>query len=166
MVHSSKGTDTQLVISSGQEQGAKRYIGLTYESFPEHPRDDPSSLYTDYGRPSLSLWSGLTWLSLDEPSTAWEIFAQVGGLNPKLVISERNRIEIINHQAETAIAGDQELFTAYLQEGLKGAKQIGSEKRHHEIWEIYEQAKKTWRNDKKILMLRKDLLDIENAKTA
>lgn len=76
-------------------------------------------------------------------------------------------IEIINHQAETAIAlGDQELFTAYLQDGLKGAKQIGSEKRRHEVWDIYEQAKKTWRNDKKILMLRKDLLDIESAKTA
>ena len=41
-----------------------------------------------------------------------------------------------------------------------------SQKRRREVWDIYEQAKKTWHNDKNLLLLRKDLLDIESAKVA
>jgi hypothetical protein len=153
-----------VLVQHQHEEDAKRYISLAYESFPTHPKDDMSYLFADYGRSSLSLWAGLTWLELDNPKEAWETFAQVGGLQPTLIASERNRIEIINHQAETAIAlGDQELFKAYLKEGLVGAKRLRSEKRRREVWDNYEQAKRTWHNDKGILLLRKDLMDIENA---
>lgn len=61
-----------ILAQMGNEQEAKRYISLAYEGFPEHLQDDPSFLYADYGRPSLSLWGGITWLNLDNPEAAWE----------------------------------------------------------------------------------------------
>jgi len=147
-----------------QKENAQRYIGLAHESFAKRPEDDGTLLYSDYALSSLYLWEGLTYVALgqhypdgDYYHQAWDSFALVGGLQPRMVVSERNRIEIVIHQAATAIAlGDQELFQTYLIEGVKGAKALGSEKRYLEALTTFEKAQLVWRNEQRV----KELADL------
>lgn len=147
-----------------QEENAKKYISLTYESYAKRPEDNESLPYSDYALSSLYLWEGLTYLALGQhypdagySQRAWDTFALIGGIQPKLKVSERNRIEIVIHQAETAIAlEDQECFCTYLIEGVTGAKNLGSERRYLEAWTTFEKARFVWRNERRV----KELADL------
>jgi tetratricopeptide (TPR) repeat protein len=141
-----------------QKEQAQRYVGLAHESFARHSEDDGTLLYSDYALSSLYLWEGLTYLALgqhypdgDYYHQAWDSFALIGGLQPGLMVSERNRIETVIHQAGIAIAlGDQELFRTYLIEGVTGAKTLGSEKRFLEALTTFEKAQLVWRNEQRV----------------
>jgi hypothetical protein len=138
-----------------QEQEAVRYLHLAQEVFPEIPENDPSFLFADGGRFTLTLWEGLTRLELDQPGEAWNAFAQIEQFPPTILVPERIRLEIINHRAEAAVAlGDQERFCAYIEAGVTGAKSLGSEKRYNEAFEVYKLAKRLWRHDPKIKELQ------------
>jgi hypothetical protein len=63
-------------------------------------------------------------------------------------ISERNRVQIMNYQAKTAVAlKDQEQFCKYLIQGIQGAKMLGSQMRRQEAMTIYWQGREIWPND-------------------
>ena len=148
-------------VQCNREQDALRYLGLAREVFPEQPENDQSFLFSDAGYFSLALYEGLTHLGLGNAKEALEAFEQITKY-PEGATPERVRVEIINHEAQTAIVmRDQELFKSYLLSGLEGAIRLGSEKRRQEAWGAYGQAKNVWYNDKGIILLRKDLLDIE-----
>jgi len=148
-------------VQCDKEQDALRYLGLAREVFPEQPENDQSFLFSDAGYFSLALYEGLTHLGLGNAREALEAFEQITKY-PDGATPERVRVEIINHEAQTAIAmRDQELFKKYLLSGLEGATRLGSEKRRQEVWSAYGLAKNVWYNDKGIILLRKDLLDIE-----
>jgi tetratricopeptide (TPR) repeat protein len=138
----------------GREPEALRYIRMAHEHFPENPEQDPCFLYADCGLQSLPLWEGLTYLDLGQPREAQSALERVEKL-PTIIVSERGRIEAINHQAEAALAlGDQERFRAYIEMGVRGAKALGSEKRYNEAFDVYQQAKKLWRNEPGVKELR------------
>ncbi len=155
----------------GQEQEAMRLLEEVYRAFPSHPERDPAFLYADCGVPSLSLWDGLTHLALGESNAgrsaapshllrAWETFAPFGGAQPSLVISERNRLEILNHQAITATyLGDLERVEAYLIQGILGARHLGSSHRYAEAIECYRLARTRWPNEIRIQRLASWFLD-------
>lgn len=139
----------------GQEQDAVRYLRLAQEVFPEIPENDPGFLFADGGRFTLTLWEGLTRLDLDQPQEAWDALAQIEQLPPTIIIPERTRLEITNHRAEAAVAlGDQERFFAYIEAGVIGAKNLRSERRYNEAFEVYRIAKQLWRNEPKIKELQ------------
>ncbi len=134
----------------GKEQDALTCIGMAQEAFPEHPETDPSSLYADYGFPSLCLWEGLTHLEREQPQYARLAFDRVASTKPTKMVSERNHIEIVNHQAEMALAlGDLESYCFYLQAGRDGALQLRSEKRYQEAYGVFLQGKYIWGKEKK-----------------
>jgi tetratricopeptide (TPR) repeat protein len=144
-----------------QKEHAQRYVGLARETFARRPDDDVTLLYSDYALSSLYLWEGLTYLALGQHypgrnyyQQAWDTFTLIGGLQPRLMISERNRIEIVIHQAATAIAlGDLDLFRTYLIEGVTGAKALGSERRYLEAFTTFEKAQLVWPNEQRVKAL-------------
>ncbi len=124
---------------------------MAQEHFPEHPEQDPCFPYADCGHSTLPIWEGLAYLDLGQPKEASSAFERIERFPDPIVISERARIEAINHQAEAAIAlGDQERFRMYIEMGVKRAKVLGSEKRYNEAREIYRQAKLIWSNEARI----------------
>jgi DNA-binding SARP family transcriptional activator len=144
-----------------QKQEAFRHMGMAREGFPAHPEDDPSSLYAEYGVANVYLVEGLAYLDLHEhhPGStygrqAWETFVQVGTLLPTISLSERNRVQILNYQAQAAVAiGDQDRFREYLMQGIQGANSLGSQKRRQEAIDAYKQARLVWPHDSEVQAL-------------
>jgi len=136
----------------GQEQEALRYLTLSHEEFPEHPENDPSFLFAEFTPASMFLEEGLTFLALTEhfpgrgyDQKAWNTFVQVEDTQFTSIVPERIRVEIINHQAEAALAlRDQERFCTYLQKGIQGANVLNSEQRRREAIDVYKQARMVW----------------------
>lgn len=139
----------------GHDQDALQYIRMAQEHFPEHPEQDPCFPYADCGQSTLPIWEGLVYLDLGQPKEASNAFERIERFSDPVVISERARIEAINHQAEAAIAlGDQERFRMYIEMGVKRATVLGSEKRYNEARGIYRQAKLIWSNEARIKELQ------------
>src|SRR5205823_11252065 len=112
-----------------QKQEALRCISQAYESFPEQPEADPTFLYADCGYFTLVLWEGLTYLDLKEPKEADKVFTRIDGLQPKVKVPERVRIEFLNYQTETFVAlRDLERSAAYLEAAVKASLTLGSER--------------------------------------
>ncbi len=147
-----------------REQEALAYLDLAHNLFPEHPENDPSFLYAEFTPSSMYLEEGLTFLALTQyypdreyGQKAWDVFARVEVPQPKSIVPERIRFEIINHQAETALAlKNQELFRTYLEKGIRGANTLSSKQRRREAVETYKQARVVWSNDSRI----KELADL------
>jgi DNA-binding SARP family transcriptional activator len=139
----------------GQEQEALQSIGLAHDNFPDHPEDDPSSLYTHFERSSLFLHEGLAFLDLHQPANASRAFAHVDGLFPKMLVSERSRVDFLNQQAMTArVQNDIEQFCAYMEAAVTSALALGSDLRYSEAWNIYEVVPHAWHHEPRIKALR------------
>ncbi len=141
-----------------QEQEALRYLHLAQEGYPEYPESDPSFLYAEFSPSSMILEEGLTHLALARhypdgryPQQAWNTFARLEQVKTYTPIPERIRIEILNYQATTALAlKDVDAFCNRLEQGVNGAKRLGSEKRRQEAIEVYKDARKIWPHETKV----------------
>src|SRR5947209_3060426 len=134
-----------------QDKEALRFLGLAYESFPEKPEHDPSFLYADCEYFTLLLWDGLTHLDLHQLEEAEKAFAQVDGLNPKIHVPERVRIEFLNYQAETFTKLQKmEQAHTYLEEAVKASLALGSERRYSQAFEVYKQMRLVWHHETRI----------------
>ncbi|HVB72380.1 MAG TPA: BTAD domain-containing putative transcriptional regulator [Ktedonobacteraceae bacterium] len=141
---------------AGYERETRESLDAARQAFPNIPEDDPAFLYADFGRSSLFLWEGLSLLELarhglSEPRESWEAFASGEALDPKMIMSERNRVEIINYQAATAlIMEDLDLLCPYLRRGIEGANRLNSVRRQQEAATNYWQARKQWPHEQRI----------------
>ena len=141
-----------------QQQEALRYMHLAQELYPEYPEADPSFLYAEFSPSSMILEEGLTHLALARhypdrqyPQQTWDTFARIEKLNTHTPIPERIRIEILNHQATTALVlKDVDAFCNRLEQAVNGAKKLGSEKRRREAVEVYKDARKIWPHEIKV----------------
>ncbi|HEU5383632.1 MAG TPA: hypothetical protein VFV38_50170, partial [Ktedonobacteraceae bacterium] len=126
----------------GFKQEALRLIGLAYEQFPEHPEQNPFFYSADNGLFMLIYYEGLVYLALGEPEKALQAFEK----SKELAVPERNRLEMVNHWGRAAIlAGDLDLYTFCLEEGVRGAIALQSQKRLDEAIEIFqEQVPRSW----------------------
>jgi DNA-binding SARP family transcriptional activator len=137
-----------------QKHEADYYFGLAQESFPEYPEDDVSFLYADCGRSSLNHYGGLMYLEFDQPERAWEIFSEVEELKSKIVVPERTLIEIVNCQAEAAVAQqNMELACIHIQAGVAGALRLNSAKRFHDTFSVYQKMCSLWSHEQKVKQL-------------
>ena len=130
-----------------QEQEARRYLDLAQEMMPVRPEDDPSSLYADCGRFTLSLWEGRMYFELDQIDQAFEVFSQVENQQD---IPERIRTEFLNHMLETSIAqGDLDKSIFCLKRAGKAAVTLKSDRRQREVHEACQMMLTIWRQDRK-----------------
>lgn len=148
--------------SCGQEREARESIEAAHQRFPIHPENDPAFLYADFGSSSFFLWEGVTLLELArhrlaQPIEAWSAFSQIERSDSRIIMSERNRLEIVNYQAKTALLqGELDGFCRYLTEGIAGATQLGSARRRQEAIENYWQARQQWPSETQV----KDLAEL------
>ena len=130
----------------GQKQEAFHLIDLAYKQFPTHPENDPFFFSADNGLFMLASYEGLLYLALDQPNNAFQAFecSQKHADTPS--IPERNRLEILNHQGKAAIlSNDVEQYAFCLEEGVKGALRIQSQKRLDEALTIFQgQMPRAW----------------------
>ncbi|MBV9691204.1 MAG: winged helix-turn-helix domain-containing protein [Ktedonobacteraceae bacterium] len=160
---------------NGKVQQALCSISEARAIFPEVVREIPVFLSTDYGLFQVILFEGLSNLALanheeryDNPSRAYDRYqeaasklAQVDQLPRPIVVPERLRIEIINHQAAAAVgAGNMEEFEHYLLAGVAGAKALGSEKRRQEAVTVWRKARETWPDEQRIMRLADVFVDM------
>lgn len=133
-----------LFASRGRKQEALRFIDQAYEHFPSHPESDPLFFSADNGLFMLAYYEGLLYLSLHQPNEALRAFQRVQTLD--VVIPERNRLEMLNHQGSAAILTDDlEHYLYCLEEGVTGALKLQSQKRLGEALAIFQnQMPRAW----------------------
>lgn len=139
-------------IKDGQAEAAHHYLTLLRDTFPAYLVDDRLPLYADCGVHSLCLWEGLTLLGFGERTNqqnhyrqASMVFAKVEQFPPTLIIPERTRLEIITHQAATAVRlKNMEQFRASIEKGAEGIRALGSQKRRRELIDVYTQGVNVW----------------------
>lgn len=148
----------------GQEREALQFLDTARNIYPEYPENDPSFLYAEFSPASMFLEDGLTHLALTQhfpnrgyDQKARDIFAQIDGQQAKSPVPERIFFEIVNQQAETALAlKDQERFRVYLEQGIKGATILQSKQRRREVVDAYKKARIIWPHESSI----KELSDL------
>jgi transcriptional regulator with XRE-family HTH domain/tetratricopeptide (TPR) repeat protein len=151
----------QLSVAYAQENREKEALHSFHEAqdvYPALPEQDSSFLYAEFSPFSLLLEQGRVYLALSyhqptgqHPQQAWKIFAEGEERQTQPGISERIRYEIINYQAETALAlRERDLCCAYMEQGAHGAETLRSAKRRKEILVTKSQALKVWPHEARV----------------
>ncbi len=156
---------------NGQVQEALRYVSKAREFLPGYAPNEAIDLATDWGLFSAFLQEGITYGYLGQLTVqqglskrprvlytaAHTTLAQFEQLDTTIMVPERWRVEVLNHQAATAIAlGEMEMFQTYFQAGAQGAKALGSQKRKQEAIDNWRLARLRWPDETVI----KDLADL------
>jgi DNA-binding SARP family transcriptional activator/tetratricopeptide (TPR) repeat protein len=155
----------ELAVACAQQdrlEEASRYLAQAQQDYPTAPEDDPSFLYAEFSPASLLMEQGRVHLALAQhrpegtaSQQAWETFAGVEAHPTTLIVSERIRYEIVNYQAETALAlRDRDLCCTYVERGAQGALLLGSVKRRKEVVAVRNRALKLWPHDGRVKELR------------
>jgi DNA-binding SARP family transcriptional activator len=140
-----------------QKQEALNFIHRAYEHFPEKPENEPGYLHTVCRYSTLVFFDGLNYLDLDQPLEAEKILARIDGLNPKIQLPERVRIELLNYQVEVfTTLKSMEQACAYLEAAAQAAVKIGSKRHFQDSFTLFRQMQKTWRNESRV----QDLADL------
>jgi len=143
-----------------QEQEAELFMDLAYEHFPTKPEEDPCFLYANGGYYTLIFCNGLNHLDFHQPLEAEKIFEQIDGLQPKISISEKARIELLNYQAKTSIALEKmDQACIYLESAVKSAIRLRSKRRYRESLAIFVQMQGIWKNEPRVKNLE-DLFQV------
>ena len=148
----------------GRELDALGAAELAEQLYPRYPEQDPSFLYAEFTKASLTLEHGLSYLALAErlpgreyQCAAAEVFARAEqtAAGP---VPDRIRFEIINHQAHTAVLmNDLDAFETYLGRALDGVILLGSKQRQKEMQMAWRRAGGAWPNDKRLKALGEQL---------
>ena len=122
------------------EQKGLHYLDTAYEIFPNRPEDDPNYLFADAGIFTLELYEGLIYLDLKKGKEAYSAFSQIEKALSTIIVLERIRLEIVNHQGRAAIMKNNlDEYVASRKAGMTGAVAIKSRKRFDEAFNIFQQ---------------------------
>jgi DNA-binding SARP family transcriptional activator len=133
----------------GQKQEALRHIGLAYDTFPEHPEEDPHFSYTHYSHYYLYLYEGLMYTNLGQPKNALEAYAHF-----HVPEYASRRTEIVNREAAAWLTlGDLDQCSANVEAGATLALSAGSELRYSEAREVYQGMSLQWPHEQKVKSL-------------
>jgi transcriptional regulator with XRE-family HTH domain len=134
-----------MFAKSGRKKEARFYMSLAEETYPTSPQDDPSFLFADSSLAIIALHTGLAYTYMGQPTDALN---SLHYQTLKEIVPERIRLEIVNSQGQAAILlGDLDQYTATLQDGLAGARALGSKKRYNEAVSIFQNVPATWRKE-------------------
>jgi hypothetical protein len=151
----------------GAEQESLRHMHDAEERYPAHPETEPNFLYAEFNPGNRVLYRGLTQLALARAfpekgyqQQAWDTFEQVRQLAVKGAVTERVRVEIVNHQAATALEmRDLERFITRLAEGVQGAQSLQSAQRLHEASTAWRQSLQVWPAEPRVAALEELFTD-------
>lgn len=129
------------LAKNGRGVEAMFYLGLAYDTLPDHPEEDPFFAISDYcGHGTLSLYHGIIYLELGQPTDAWKGFEKYKSSPSNGTVPERIRLEIVNHQGRAAILSkDMDKYVLCLEDGIAGAIALKSKKRFDEANTIFHQ---------------------------
>lgn len=137
----------------GKVQEALAYRSKAHEAFPRHPDQDESAIYADGGHFTLALWESLTYMNLDLPEEAAAALQQVKQ-KPSVLLPARVGAELINHQATASIAMKRlEESATLVEEGVRQALRLGSQRRYSEAYNNYQQMRLLWRREQRVVAL-------------
>jgi tetratricopeptide (TPR) repeat protein len=137
-----------------REQDALSSIGLAHDSFPGDTQHDPAATYIHFPYSSVFLHEGLALIDLHQPGQAVKALERVDGLHPKMDISERSRIDLLNQQAlAVGQQGDLDQFDRYMQAAVTSARTLGSELRVSEAWDVFIRMRDQWKYEPRIQSL-------------
>jgi hypothetical protein len=157
-----------------QERESIRHLSLAETAYPASVQDDPSFARQDFGPGQFVLYRGLAQLALARAypdrcyqMQAWETFDQVGPLAGQGGVAERVRVEIVNHQADTALEmRDLDSFVSHLQRGVAGARSLRSALRLHEATISWRRALQVWPTETRVSALAELFTDSPGTLTA
>jgi len=136
------------------EKDALRTIGLAHDNFPGDIERDPAAAYIHFPYASVFLHEGLALLDLHQPGQAAKALGQVDGLRPKMEISERSRIDLLNQQARAAgQQNDLEQFGLFIEEAVTSARRLGSDLRVSEAWDTFDRVRDQWKYEPRMQSL-------------
>ena len=93
-------------------------------------------------------------MELDQPQKAWETFLEVEQLKQRIVIPERTIIEIVNCQAEAAVAQrNLELASSRIRAGVAGALKLKSERHFADTFAVYKDMRLIWPREPEVKAL-------------
>lgn len=145
-----------------REDDAIVFLHRAQACYPTTPENDPGFLYAEFSPASMILEQGRVYLALAQhpldgryPQHAWETFASTQSSSSGHITSERIRYEIVNYQAETALAlQDRDLCCTYVKQGMQGAAVLGSAKRKKEIISTRNKVLRQWPHDEQVKDLK------------
>ncbi len=163
-IHPLVQSNTYAVLGAYSAQNGKRAEALTALHVASHmfsiaiPTDGYS--YMDYDASEISLTWGLAHARTGHPQEALQAFTEVVDpttLTTKMPVSERVRVEFLNHMALASVkspAKDMEQTVRYWVAAVKGAKALHSEQRFSEVVTAYEIMEGVWPSEQRIAALR------------
>lgn len=163
-IHPLVRSNTYAVLGAYSAQNGRREEALTslhmatQMFFTTAPSDDYS--YMDYDYSEIATTWGLAHARTGHPQEALNSFAEVidpETLIAKMAVSERARIELLNHMALASVKSpkrDMEQTLKFWQAGMQGAKTLQSEQRFSEASTTYEILDGVWPGDRRIGGLR------------
>lgn len=132
---------------------AVQYMHTAYEVFPTRT-DTSAPPFLHFDQASLPLHEGLMLLDLGKYTDAEKAFNKIDGLHPKLPLSERSRIDVLNQQALVAFKLQKlEAFETFMSEAITSASTLRSDLRLSEAWVVYAQARLQWKQEPRIQQL-------------
>jgi DNA-binding SARP family transcriptional activator len=147
----------QVQLTKKAEKNVEAYFDRAQQIFQTTPRT--SLPYVDLSIHHLFLWKGLSQTEYGQYQEAMNTFVQTEASSSAESISERTRLEIVNHQAATALAlRDMEQFEKYFLLGANGAKALNSAKRKQEALLNWKAARKVWPHEGRIADLAETLM--------
>jgi len=161
-------TRAELSVAYGQlgrERETLEAVEMAEQLYPEHPEHDPSHLFAEFTRASLTLEQGLAYAALARlhpqrgyQQTAAKVFARVEQA-AQATVPDRIKYEIINHQASTAVLlGDLEAFEGHISHGVEGARLLGSKQRRKEVRAAWRLATEAWPAEPRLRAIGRDLM--------
>jgi transcriptional regulator with XRE-family HTH domain len=148
----------------GRESAALRSAELAEDLYPQHPEQDPSHLYAEFTRASLTLERGLSYLALadrfpnrDHHRDAASVLSWADR-DRNGSVPDRIRFEIVNHQARAAVLlNDLDAFETYVSRAADGVTLLGSRQRQKEIQDVWRRAAVVWPDERRLKALRGEL---------
>jgi len=141
---------------NGQTQETLRAIEQAREKLPASIDYVPIYLSSDIGLFDCLFAEGVAHLALGEYDPQGKHYEQATKALTEVeqletFIPERIRMEIINtHTLAFLKMSDLDQFHSYLQQGIRGAHALHSEKRLHEAMDMYRQARLRWPDETRI----------------
>jgi len=149
----------------GRERETLDAVEQAAELYPAQPERDPSYLYAEFTRASLTLERGLAYVELAKRHRdrryeykADEIFEGIEHA-ARSSIPDRIRFEITNHRAATAVLlNDLDAFEAHLAQGVEGALLLASKQREHEVHAAWNLAIARWPGEARLKSAGRQLM--------
>jgi tetratricopeptide (TPR) repeat protein/transcriptional regulator with XRE-family HTH domain len=149
----------------GRQRETLESVEVAEKLYPQMPEHDPSYLYAEFTRASLTLEQGLAYLALAQrhpdrgyQQTASDVFARIEH-SRQATVPDRIRYEIINHQASTAVLlGDLDAFEDYIIRGVQGASILDSTQRRKEALAAWHLANQMWPTEPRLKAIGRELI--------